>query len=132
MNPLDARQAHRTLGLGLILGIAALLLWTSNAAAGQFTPPTPRQAQRILGNAFDARLRPRFPRSGITTRCRGNRRYLLCSVHVWRRDEHLFWTIVEVRIENGRVRTSLTPALDGCVAIPAKTLSYRSRPLEAS
>lgn len=123
---------HRVLGLGIILLVAALLLFVymvDSAQAGPLTPPTAAQGQRIVGAAFDARLRRIYPRSGITTRCRGNRHYLLCSVHVWRRGSHLFWQITEVRLRSGAARTSLSPALDGLVAIPHKAIAYRSRPV---
>lgn len=114
--------------VAVCLSIAAGWIYTASAHAGQFTPPTRLQAQRILGDAYDARLRPRYPRSGITTRCRGGGRYLLCSIHVWRRGEELYWQITQVRLASGKVRTSLSPNLEGVVRIPSKTLFYRSTP----
>lgn len=127
-------EYRRILGLGIVLLVAAilLLLYMADAArASQFEPPTARQAQRIIGNAYDARLRPFYPRAGIITRCKG-RRHLLCSVHVWRRGEHLYWTITRVDLENGAARTALSPNLEGVIHIAHRTLLYRSQPWRAS
>lgn len=132
---LDATASRRALAAGLVLLVAdlallALLGFPPPAAASPFDPPTAKQAQRIIANAYDAKLRARYPRSGITTRCRG-RRHLLCSVHVYRRGQHLFWTITRVDLESGATRTSLSPVLRGCISIAGKPLTYRSRPLDA-
>lgn len=121
---------RRVLGLGIMLLVAATLLFlylADVADAHAQAPPTRLQAQRILGRAFDARLRPIYPRSGITTRCRGTAHYLLCSVHVWRRGEHLFFQLLEVRLENGAARTALSTTLVGQVRIPGRSVSYRTR-----
>ena len=125
---------RRVLALGIILLCCAFALFvymtTAATASGKFDPPSEKQAQRIIGRAYDTKLRARYPRSGITTRCRGIRR-LVCSVHVRRRGVEMYWQITRVNLERGTVHTVLGSDLGGVIAIPDKQVMYRSRPLEA-
>lgn len=128
--------AARVLLWGIIIAVVtlallALLGFPPPAAANPFDPPSARRAQRIIGAAYDARLRPLYARSGIVTRCRG-RRHLLCSVHVYRRGVELYWQLTRVDLESGKTSTALSTTLAGCIRVPAKPLTYRSTPLEAS
>lgn len=125
------RGSAIALAAGFAIAVIAASLYATRAQAKPYDPPSKARAQRIIGAAYDARLRAFYPRAGITTRCRG-RRHLLCSVHVWRRGQHLFWTITRVDLESGATRTSLSPDLAGCIRVPGKPLTYRSKPLEVA
>lgn len=112
----------------LVFALALLIVMVRSAEAGGFDPPTARKAQRLIGNAYDARLRSVYPRSGITTRCRGRRR-IICSVHVMRRNELLYWQLTRVDFQNGVVTTSLSATLVGVIAVRGRPTSYRSKEL---
>jgi len=141
---------HRVLGLGIILLVAAALLFVylvDDADAGPFTPPTRHAGQRILADAYDAELRSYticdtltsrcvqpYRRAGIVTRCRANKpyRYLFCTTHAHVGTLDAYWQMTEVRIERGTVHTVLTPSLAGVVRIPRKAIFYRVTPLKAT
>lgn len=107
--------ARRVLAAGIICGVAALALADVARAA---TPPTLAQVQRVAGAAYDRELRARYPRSGITTRCRGRTGHYWCSIHVRRRGVELFWQQTALRLRTGSVHTVLSPDLRGRFPVP--------------